>query len=79
MSETQKDKTRNPDGKQMIAQFLREHQYDGLYSEECGCDLKDLMPCGGDWAMDCRAGYKVKGDYEFDGEKYDWAIRGEKQ
>jgi len=48
-------------GSAMIAAYLVEHQYDGLFCEECCCDLADLMPCGGDWAIDCAAGYKHKG------------------
>ena len=65
-------------GKEMIKKFLEEHQYDGLYSEECGCDLSDLMPCGGEWCIECQSGYKHTGDFEFDGDKYTWYIGKDK-
>jgi len=68
----------NPDGKSMIRQFLIEHKFDGLYNEECGCQLSDLMPCGNEFAIDCQAGYKTKGDFEFDGEKYKWYLGSKK-
>jgi hypothetical protein len=32
--------------------------YDGLYCSECGCELDDLMPCGGEGALDCYPAYK---------------------
>ena len=65
---------KNPDGKQMIEAYLKANGFEGLYSDECGCELCDLMPCGGDWAIGCQAGYKHHGDFEVDGEKTDWAI-----
>lgn len=36
MSETVKD---------IVAEWLRDHGYDGLYFDDCGCPLRDLMPC----------------------------------
>ena len=42
--------------------------YDGLYlRDECGCPLRDLMPCGQP-SPQCAAGYKKMSD---DG---DWVI-----
>ena len=49
------------DGRGMIEEYLRKHGYDGLYCDECGCELSDLMPCGGESAIDCMAGYKHDG------------------
>ncbi|WP_295438173.1 hypothetical protein, partial [Thiolapillus sp.] len=41
----------NPDCRDMVAAYLREHGFDGLFCDECGCSLDDLMPCGtNDWA-----------------------------
>lgn len=41
--------------------------YDGLSSDdgECGCSTSDLAPCG-EMAMDCVAGYRVKGSDGYD-------------
>jgi hypothetical protein len=42
----------------IVAAYLCEHDYDGLYSDqECACVLGDLMPCGTP-SPDCAAGYK---------------------
>jgi hypothetical protein len=44
--------------RQIVEKYLRENGYDGLYnSNDCACDLNDLMPCGF-WDGDCKAGYK---------------------
>jgi len=32
--------------KKIVENYLRKNGYDGLYAEECGCCLDDLMPCG---------------------------------
>ena len=54
--------------KEIIKQYLREHGYDGLYSDnECGCEIDDLGPCDGT-LDDCMPGYKVPcdcGDHNF--------------
>ena len=55
----------------MIGPYLIKHGYDGLYCDECGCTIDDLMPCCGDWAIDCMAGYKGPCDC---GEKHDFHI-----
>jgi hypothetical protein len=31
--------------KQIIEQYLRDNGFDGLAGDECGCMLRDLMPC----------------------------------
>lgn len=51
-----------PDVKEMVAEYLKEKGYDGLYSEdgECGCELADLAPCLA-MGTHCRAGYRVDG------------------
>ena len=49
--------------REIIKTYLVEHGYDGLYAEECGCALDDLIPCG-DYAGDCQPGYKVRCDCE---------------
>jgi hypothetical protein len=52
----------NDDGKTVagiVADWLREHGYEGLYwqSGDCGCELADLMPCG-EPNPSCKAGYR---------------------
>jgi len=47
----------------MVAEYLAKNNYDGLVDEarECACCVEDLMPCGGDYAMTCEAGYRIDG------------------
>ena len=61
-------------GKDMMAEYLRLNGYDGLYCDECGCALPDLMPCGGEWAIDCVAGYRHEGCTEDCGNGCDFHI-----
>jgi hypothetical protein len=46
--------------REIVAQWLREHGYDGLYwcsgDEGCGCRLQDFIPCG-EILEDCCPGY----------------------
>lgn len=44
--------------KDIVAVYLKQFGYDGLYGEECGCEASDLMPCGQAYP-DCRAGYRM--------------------
>jgi hypothetical protein len=43
---------------QIVKCWLIDHKYDGLYGEECGCTVDDLMPCGE--PGECEAGYRTK-------------------
>lgn len=55
---------------QIVSEFLKENEYDGLFHEdfECGCFLGNLFPC--DYTSpNCQAGVKVR--FEFDGEIVD--------
>jgi len=45
--------------KEMVVKQLKEMGADGLCTIECGCGLDDLMPCGGEYAMDCKAAKAV--------------------
>ena len=51
----------NPDVRDILKAWLKEHGYDGLYNEECGCEVDDLSP-GDCMTTHCTAGYKV--DYD---------------
>lgn len=46
--------------KMIVEEYLKKNNFDGLYCDDCGCTLKDLMPCGGEYAMNCIAGYKIE-------------------
>lgn len=49
--------------KEIVLDYLKAHAFEGLCCEEgeCGCDLEDLMECGGyeggPWPS-CKPGYK---------------------
>jgi hypothetical protein len=50
--------------KEIVLQWLKANGYDGLFIDDCGCVLDDLMPCAaayyGDGGCDgCVPGYKV--------------------
>ena len=47
------------DIRQITEQWLRANGYDGLTTENCGCDVNDLMPCVDLAGADCKAGYKI--------------------
>jgi len=44
----------------IIAEYLREHGYDGLWTDidGCGCWAKDLMPCCS-WTGACQPGIEA--------------------
>lgn len=50
--------------RQIIETYLRENHFDGLFCDECGCDLDDLMPCSSEGALSCQPGYKHPCDCE---------------
>ena len=43
----------------IVAEWLKANGYDGLYTDNCGCEVDDLMPCANDGSANCRAGYKI--------------------
>lgn len=66
----------------MVKEYLEQNDYEGLCSpgNECACAMDDLMPCGGECAMDCEAGYEVDGCNDTCGEGCDFHIvAGRKQ
>ena len=56
--------------KNIVAEYLVKNKFDGLWSDECGCELSDLMPCD-EWGIaKCEPGYKLPcpencGDHDF--------------
>lgn len=44
----------------IVREWLLAHGYEGLCSENCGCDVDDLAPCRGDNCFaDCVPAYRV--------------------
>ena len=39
--------------------ILERRGFDGLYTDNCGCEIGDLCPCGQPEADTCQAGHKV--------------------
>ena len=71
----------NPAVAKMVEVWLRDNDYSGLWSEECGCEIDDLMPCG-EYNSDCQAGYKKDCTQECEHEDTyhtgDWHIQKKK-
>lgn len=46
----------------ILAEWLKANGYDGLCNPwaECGCEVDDLMPCGGEGCDGCVAGYRIE-------------------
>lgn len=51
--------------KAILERWLKNRGYQGLCTDECGCDLYDLFPCG-----ECQGG-KCRAAYRFDCERCD--------
>ena len=43
---------------EITKKYLIDNGYDGLFTDDCGCLLDDLMPCDCDCSY-CEAGYKL--------------------
>lgn len=45
----------------IVAGWLRENGYDGLYNDQifCACEADDIMPCGDPSPNFCKPGYRV--------------------
>ncbi|GAH92514.1 unnamed protein product [marine sediment metagenome] len=59
---------------QIIDKYLRKNGFDGLYNDECGCELDDLAPCES-MPNECKPGYKTKTP---DGDEEEWIITPQK-
>jgi hypothetical protein len=46
----------------IVLKYLKENGYDGLFNDECGCVLDDLVPCSGEDFSTCQPGYRVPCD-----------------
>ena len=45
-----------PTVKDIIKEYLERNGYDGLFYDDCGCYLEDLVPCGENFEW-CKTGY----------------------
>ena len=65
--------------KEIVEAWLKTNGYGGLWSDECGCELSDLAPCGQMDESCCEAGYKVNCDENCNhDEPCDWHIQATK-
>ena len=46
------------DVKNIVAEFLKRNGFDGLWNDECACEIDDLFPCAGHLSSRCRPGYR---------------------
>ena len=64
--------------KEIVKQWLTEHGYDGLASDYCGCEIKDLMACSSEAALRCVPAKKVRcNECKEDAESCECAYRDE--
>lgn len=71
--------------KEIITDWLKKNGYDGLCTEECGCQLGDLGPCClSENILSCVPGYKHSCEYpcpapcDLRGEAEGWCMRAKK-
>ena len=59
----------------IVKNYLKDNQYDGLFMDECACTLDDLIPCCGYVAaLNCEPGVKVPCDGSCESGKCDFHI-----
>lgn len=42
----------------IVKKWLERYEYEGLFCDECSCELSDLFPCGENNVSGCEPGYK---------------------
>lgn len=69
----------NPTVREIVGQYLKRNGFDGLFHNECACELAELMPCYSEWAdVDgCQAGYRIP--CPPDCGDHDWHMVAEKK
>jgi hypothetical protein len=45
--------------REIVATYLAQHGYDGLFNNDCGCLCDDLGPCDNGPMDTCQPGYRV--------------------
>lgn len=61
------------DVREIVAEYLKAHGYDGLCGDDCGCIAADLGPCGEACCFDCEPGVLLPCPVPECGE-HDWHI-----
>lgn len=66
--------------KELVADWLKTHGYDGLYHEnpECACLCEELMPCD-EPGTSCRPGIKVPCDGSLENCPCPWHIEAREE
>ncbi len=55
---------------EIVIEYLKANGFDGLYNDDCGCFLDDLIPCS-ECCSNCQPGYRVENPDRSEGG---WAI-----
>ena len=50
----------------ILKDWLKEHDYTGLYTDNCGCELDNFAPCDCEGGFECQPGYWREGYLEID-------------
>ena len=50
--------------REIVKEYLEKNGYDGLCCDSCSCSLDVLMLCGGEFVLDCEAGYFMNKEEE---------------
>lgn len=58
--------------RKIVEKYLKDNGFDGLFEDECGCQLSDLAPCSCESIMRCEPGYKHEAK---EGDENDFYIR----
>lgn len=58
---------------EIVEAYLKEHGFDGLYTDYCACKIGDIAPCG-EIQGNCEAGYLLPCDGSCEGGKCDFHI-----
>ena len=63
--------------KEIAKEWLTQHLYHGLFTDDCGCEVDDLMPCGSP-SENCEPGYKLDCNCGDDHDFHIGIYRGDK-
>lgn len=61
---------------EIVQEYLKKNGYDGLATDDCGCELSDLFPCGAEGVEKCEVGHKEDCDPEAHETDRPWSCEG---